>query len=330
MDQLAAMRAFARVVETGSFSEASRQLGVAVSSVTRQVNALEKLLHTQLTNRSTRSITLTSQGRRYYEKVVQIIQDVEAANLSVTEQDEVPRGLLRVSLPVAFGRLCIAPLIQDFLQQYPEMKLNLILSDVLANPVEEELDLMIRFGNLDRSGAGWQLRKLASYTRQVCGSRNYLQHYGTPKHPDDLVNHNCLCFSYSTGYKTWRFKRDKEVCEVKVSGSLVANNSEVLRQACLDGVGLILMPTWLIGEDINESRLEVVLNDFQFHPQMDMDTGIYALYLPNRCHSLRVQTFIDFLIRRLEIYQSSARRPALLVPGRGLQGAELNSAHSPS
>ncbi|MEM8720413.1 MAG: LysR family transcriptional regulator [Cyanobacteria bacterium P01_G01_bin.39] len=299
MDQFAAMGAFARVVETGSFSEAARQLGVAVSSVTRQVNALEKLLHTQLTNRSTRSISLTPQGRRYYEKVVQIIQDVEAANLSVIEQDEVPRGLLKISLPVAFGRLCVAPLIQDFLQQYPEMKLNLVLSDMLANPVEEELDLMIRFGNLDRSGAGWRLRKLTSYTRQVCGSPNYFQQHGRPKHPDDLVNHNCLCFSYSTGYEIWRFKRDQEVCEVRVNGSLVANNSEILRQACLDGVGLILMPTWLIGENLNESRLEVVLDDFQFHPQMDMDTGIYALYLPNRRHSLRVQTFIDFLTQRL-------------------------------
>ncbi|MGB3508789.1 MAG: LysR family transcriptional regulator [Microcoleaceae cyanobacterium] len=300
MDQFSAMRAFARVVETGSFSEASRQLDVAVSSVTRQVNALEKMLHTQLTNRSTRSITLTPQGRRYYEKVVQILQDVEAANLSVAEQDEVPRGLLRVSLPVAFGRLYIAPLIQDFLVQYPEMKLNLTLSDRLANPVEQELDLVIRFGNLERSGANWIVNKIASYPRKVCGSPAYFQQYGKPEHPEDLVNHNCLCFNYSTGYEMWRFQRDKEVGEVKVNGSLVANNSEVLRLACLDGLGLIMMPTWLIGEDINRGRLETVLDDCQFHPQMDMDASIYALYLSNRRHSLRVKTFIDFLIQSLK------------------------------
>ncbi|NET42835.1 LysR family transcriptional regulator [Okeania sp. SIO2B3] len=299
MDQLAAMRAFTLVVETGNFSEASRQLGVAVSSVTRQVNALETLLHTQLTNRSTRSITLTPQGRRYYEKVVQILQDVEAANLSVAEQDEVPRGLLRISLPVAFGRLYIAPLVRDFLVQYPEMQLNLTLSDGLANPVDEQLDVVIRLGNLERSGASWIVRKLASYTRKVCGSPAYFQQYGKPEHPEDLVHHNCLCFSYSTGYEIWRFKRDKEVCEVKVNGSLVANNSEVLRQVCLDGGGLILMPTWLIGEDIRGGLLEAVLNDFQFYPHIDMDTGIYALYLPNRRNSLRVKTFIDFLTQRL-------------------------------
>ena len=299
MDRLTAMESFAKVVETGSFSEASRQLGLAVSSVARQVNSLEQMLHTQLTNRSTRSITLTPQGRKYYNKVVQILQDVEAANLSVAEQDEVPRGLLRVSLPVAFGRLYIAPLIQSFLTQYPEIKLNLSLSDALANPVEQELDLVIRFGNLDRSGASWLVRKIATYTRQVCASQHYLQQYGIPKHPDDLVNHNCLCFSYATGYELWRFKREQEVCEVRGNGSLVANNSEVLRQACLDGAGLILMPTWLIGTDLQQGKLQAVLNDFEFHPHEDMDTGIYALYLSNRRHSLRVKTFIDFLVEHL-------------------------------
>jgi DNA-binding transcriptional LysR family regulator len=299
MDQFTAMQAFAKVVETGGFSEAARRLGVAVSSVTRQVNALEKLLHTQLFNRSTRSVTLTPQGRKYYAKTIQILQDVEAANLSVTEQDETPRGLLRVSLPVAFGRLHVAPILRDFLVQYPEMQLDLKLSDALSNPVEEELDVVIRLGNLDRSGAAWLVRKLASYQRQVCGSPLYFQQYGKPNHPNDLMHHNCLRFNYSTGYEIWRFKRDQEVCEVKVNGSLVVNHSEVLRQVCLDGVGLILMPTWLIGEDIRMDRLEAVLNDFQFYPQADMDMGIYALYLPNRRHSLRVQTFIAFLVQRL-------------------------------
>ena len=299
MDQFAAMQAFVKVVETGSFSASARQLEVAVSSVTRQVNALEKQLQTQLLNRSTRSVTPTPQGRKYYDKVAPILQDVEAANRLVSEQDKTPRGLLRVSLPVAFGRIHVVPIIRDFLVQCPEMQLDLKLSDALSNPVEEELDVVIRLGNLDRSGATWLVRKLASYTRRVCGSPSYFQQHGQPNHPDELAQHNCLCFSYSTGHEIWRFKQDKEVCEVKVKGSLVANNSEVLRQVCLDGAGLILLPTWLIGEDIRAGRLEAVLNDFQFYPQADLDTGIYALYLPNRRHSLRVQAFINFLVKRL-------------------------------
>ncbi|MEM6253893.1 MAG: LysR family transcriptional regulator [Cyanobacteria bacterium P01_D01_bin.156] len=299
MDQFSAMRSFAKVVETRGFSEAARQLGVAVSSVTRQVNSLEAMLHTQLLNRSTRRVTLTPQGQRYYDKVVQILQDVEAANLSVTEQDEVPRGVLRVSLPVAFGRLHVASLLGEFLAQYPEMQLHLTFSDSLANPVEEGLDIVIRIGNLDRSGSAWIVRKLASHERKVCGSPNYFQQHGKPTHPDELANHNCLCFRYSIGADIWRFKREQEVCEVKVHGSIVANNSEVLRQACLDGVGLILMPTWLIGADLCANRLEAVLEEYLFHPHLDLDTGIYALYLPNRRHSLRVQTFVDFLTQRL-------------------------------
>lgn len=243
MDQLAAMRSFVRVVDTGGFSEASRQLKLAVSSVTRQVNALEALLNTQLLNRSTRSITLTPQGHKYYSKVVQILQDVEAANLCVMEQGDVPRGILRVSLPVAFGRLHVAPILSDFLAQYPHVKLELQLSDGLANLVEEDLDLVIRIGNLDRSGTNLILCKLASYTLLVCGSPAYFEQYGRPSHPDELAQHNCLLFAYSTGNDVWQFQREAEVCDVPVQGSLAANNSEMLRQVCLDGGGLILMPT---------------------------------------------------------------------------------------
>ncbi|MBN3905559.1 MAG: LysR family transcriptional regulator [Nostoc sp. NMS1] len=297
MDQFAAMRAFVKVVETDGFSEAARQMQMAVSSVTRQVNALEEILNTQLLNRSTRSVTLTAQGRKYYDQAVRILQDVEEANQCVMEQD-IPRGLLKVSVPVAFGRLHIAPIVNDFFVQYPQVKLDLRLSDGLSNLVEEDLDIVIRIGNLDRSGANLILRKIGSYTRLVCGSSTYFKQHGKPKHPDELANHNCLLFTYFMGYDMWRFKRDTEFCEVKVSGSLISSNSEVLRQVCLDGTGLILMPTWLIGEDIRKGKLEAVLTDCQVYPQTSIDMGIYALYLPNRRNSLRVKAFIDFLIKR--------------------------------
>lgn len=298
MDQLAAMRSFIKVVETGGFSEAARQLGLAVSSVTRQVNSLEMMLNTQLLNRSTRSITLTLQGQKYYDKAVQILQDLEEANLCVMEQGDIPHGILRVSLPVTFGRLHIAPFLSNFLAQYPEVKLDLQLSDGLANLVEADLDLVIRVGNLDRSNPNLMVRKLATYDRLVCGSPAYFRQFGIPEHPNELTQHNCLLFAYSTSSQFWRFQRETEVCEVKVGGSLVANHSEMLRQVCLDGSGLILMPTWLVGKYIQSGRLQAVLTNFQIFPQTDLDTGVYALYLPNRKHSRRVQVFIDFLIGR--------------------------------
>ncbi|MBW4664786.1 MAG: substrate binding domain-containing protein [Chroococcus sp. CMT-3BRIN-NPC107] len=137
----------------------------------------------------------------------------------------------------------IAPIINNFFIQYPEVKLDLRLSDGLSNLVEEDLDVVIRIGNLDRSGANLILHKIGSYTRLVCGSSTYFAKHGKPQHPDDLANHNCLLFTYFVGYDVWRFKRDTEVCEIKVSGYLISGNSEVLRQVCLDGASLILMPT---------------------------------------------------------------------------------------
>lgn len=298
MDQLAAIRSFVRVVETGGFSEASRQLALAVSSVTRQVNALEALLNTQLLNRSTRRLTLTPQGHKYYDKVVRILQDLEEANRCVMEQGDVPRGVLRVSLPVAFGRLHVAPILRDFLAQYPEITLELQLSDGLANLVEEALDVVVRICNLEHTSPELMVRQLATFSRLVCGSPAYFEQHGKPRHPDELAEHNCLLFAYGQGDKKWRFRQGTAVYEVGVQGPLVANHSEVLRQVCLDGGGLILMPTWLIGEDIKAGRLQAVLTDYQMQLSSDLEMGIHALYLPNRKHSLRVKVFIDFLVER--------------------------------
>ncbi|MEO0377946.1 MAG: LysR substrate-binding domain-containing protein [Cyanobacteria bacterium P01_A01_bin.17] len=300
MDQLAAMRSFVKTVDSGGFSEAARQMKLAVSSVTRQVNSLEASLNTPLLNRSTRSITLTPAGRKYYDRVVKILQDIEEARLCIAEQQDIPHGVLRVGLPVVFGQLHIAPLLNDFLEQYPGVRLELQLSDGLANLVEEGLELVIRVGNLERSSSTFILSKLASYSRLLCGAPGYFERHGIPQHPNDLTQHNCLLFSYSAGYgTTWRFQRADEIYDVRVQGSLCANNSALLRQMCLDGAGLILMPTWLTGEDVQARRLQAVLSDFQAQPQTEVDTGIYALYLPSRRDSLKVRAFIDFLGEQL-------------------------------
>lgn len=300
MDQLTAMRSFVKVVDTGGFSEAARQLDLAVSSVTRQVNALESRLHTQLLNRSTRSVTLTPQGHKYYDRVVKILQDIEEADGCVMEREDVPHGVLRISVPVAFGQLHIAPLLGDFLAQCPEIRLEVQLSDGLANLVEEDLDLVVRVGNLERSNDSLILHKLAPYTRLLCGSPAYFEQYGIPTHPDRLTQHNCLLFAYGTNHDVWQFQRGAEMYEVCVQGSVVANNSELLRQVCVDGGGLILMPTWLTSRDIQTGQLQPVLTDFIVQRQAEGERGIYALHLPNRRHSLRVKAFIKFLAHRLD------------------------------
>ena len=296
MDQFAAMQALVKVVETGSFSAASRHLNLAVSSVTRQVNSLERSLNTQLLNRSTRSVTVTPQGRQYYEKVARILQDVAEANAFAREGSDTPRGVLRVGMPVAFGRLHIAPLLHRFLTQCPDVKLELRLSDGLANLVEDELDMVIRIGNLDRSNNTLLVRKLADYSRLVCGSPSYFARYPQPSHPRELTEHNCLTFDYSSGHSVWRIQQGTEIYEITVRGAVIANNSDILRQICIDGTGLMLMPTWLVDEDIRTGKLQTVLTDFDIHPQVGMDMGIYVLYPPSRRHSLRVKALLDFLV----------------------------------
>lgn len=295
MDFFAALRAFVAVVDDGGFAKAARKMGMATSSVTRQVNALEGHLSTQLLNRSTRSVTLTHAGETYYEQASRILGDLEEANRSVSEADGMPYGLLRVSLPVAFTRLHLAPAIPEFLRACPDIELDVMMTDSVVNLVEERVDLAIRIGSLESSSL--IARKIAPHRRVVCASPDYLGEHGEPRTPLDLAEHVCLAFSYSTGHQIWRFAGPAGEEEVQVKGNLRANNSEVLREAAIGGSGVVLAPTWLVGGDLGAGRLRAVLTDWDANPG-GTDTAIYAVYLPNRRGSKKVLAFIDFIRAR--------------------------------
>ncbi|NWA04660.1 LysR family transcriptional regulator [Pseudomonas gingeri] len=294
MDTFAALKAFVAVIEGGGFAPAGRRMGVATSSVTRQVDALEKSLGTQLLNRSTRSVTLTSMGESYFEQAVRILGDLENANLEVSEAAGPPRGLLRVSLPVTFARLHIAPAIAAFSRLYPGIRLDLSLSDDRADLVGERLDLAIRLGSAETPSV--VARKIAPHRRLLCASPDYLEQWGEPQAPAELAERNCLTFSYTRGHSTWCFSgRSEQV--VRVSGNLRTNNSEVLREAAVGGMGLVLLPSWLVGADIEAGRLRVVLPDWE--AGLGGNGGfIYAVYLPGRRTSKKVRAFVDFLVER--------------------------------
>lgn len=296
MDTFAALRAFVTVVDEGGFAPAGRRLGVATSSVTRQVDALEESLGTQLLNRSTRSVTLTGVGENYFENAMRILDDLDSVNLEISEGSGPPRGLIRMSLPVAFARLHIAPLIPAFAKRYPDIKLDLMLSDDVVDLVTQRLDLAIRLGQVDTPGL--VARQIAPHRRVVCASPDYLSERDELRVPADLAAHNCLTFSYSAGSSLWQFSGPSDEV-VRVSGSLRANNSEMLREAALSGMGLILMPTWLVGADIEAGRLRVVLPAWEASLGKTPGGGIYAAYLPNRRTSAKVRVFVDFLIERI-------------------------------
>ncbi|GLQ51825.1 LysR substrate-binding domain-containing protein [Dyella flava] len=294
MDRFGVLSAFVAVVEHGGFAPAARRLGVAPSSLTRQLNALEESLGTRLMNRSTRTVTLTEAGEQYYEDARRILEALESADRTVSESAGPPSGLLRVTMPVAFGGLHVAPALSAFLRQFPGMRLDIGLTDTVVNLVEDRIDVAIRLGSL--ASPNLIARQLAPHRRVICASPDYLEEHGIPKEPQDLAHHNCLLFDYLTGESTWTLVRDGKSVKVSVSGNLRANGSVLLREAAIGGAGLVLMPTWLVGQDIAAGRLVPVLEPWA--PSLGAERGaIWAVYLPSRRGSKKVAVFLDFLIQ---------------------------------
>jgi DNA-binding transcriptional LysR family regulator len=294
MDRFGALSAFVAVVEHGGFAPAARRLGVAPSSLTRQLNTLEESLGTRLMNRSTRTVTLTEAGTQYYEDARRILEELESADRTVSELAGPPSGLLRITMPVAFGGLHVAPALPTFLRQFPGMRLDIRLTDTVVNLVEDRIDVAIRLGVL--ASTNLIARELAPHRRVICASPNYLGEHGIPMSPQDLAHHNCLVFDYLTGESTWTLTRDGKSEKIAVTGNLRANGSELLREAAISGAGLLLMPTWLVGHDIAAGRLVPVLEPWVPSPGHG-EGAIWAVYLPNRRGSKRIAAFLDFLMQ---------------------------------
>lgn len=290
MDSFAGLKAFVTTVDAGGFAAAGRQMGVVTSSVTRQVDALEEHLGTRLLTRTTRGVSLTTTGETYYAHAVRLLADLESANLEASESQGPPRGHLRVSLPVAFGQLHISPALPAFITRYPGISLELLLSDEVEDLAEQRLDLAIRLGNVDAPDA--IARRLAPHHRLLCASPEYLRRHPAPRTPADLAEHACLTFAYNRSSAVWHFSGRSEE-SVRVSGPLRANNSLVLREAALNGMGLLLIADWLVGADVDAGRLQVVLPEWKAHVNNE-DSAVHAVYLPNRRHSKKVRAFIEF------------------------------------
>ncbi len=293
MDSLGSMDLFVDVVAAGSFSEAGRRRGLAASSVTRTINALEDELGVRLLNRTTRKLSLTEAGRLYHERSRRIIAEVEDARLSVTQLEAAPRGTLRLNVPVVFGRLRVAPLLAEFLGRYPGLQIDINMTDAFIDLVEEGVDLAIRIGELQDSSL--IARRLAANHRVICASPGYLQAAGTPRQPDDLRAHNCLIYKRQPGRAVWRLRNAHGTVEVEVGGTLRANNADALHAAALGGLGLAILPTWMVGPDIQSGALIRLFPDHEVSPGA-LDTSIYAVFPYNRHLSPKVRAMVDFLV----------------------------------
>jgi DNA-binding transcriptional LysR family regulator len=292
MDRLAAIEAFVRVAECGSFSKAAERLHASKSVVSRQVGALEAELGARLLHRTTRALTLTEAGRSYFEQAARILADLAEANASVGQLQAAPRGRLRVSAPMSFGFLHLAPAVPDFLDRHRDVEIELAMNDRYVDLVDEGFDMAVRIGKLEDSSL--VARKLAPARRAICAAPAYLQARGTPASPDDLKTHECLCYSNVGLAQEWRFVRpDGRPWPVEVRGRLHTNNGDALRAAALRGFGLAVLPSFLAGRDFQSGALVSVLDAF-----MPQDSAVYAVYPHARHLTPKVRAFVDFLVDR--------------------------------
>ncbi|GAC1330197.1 MAG: LysR family transcriptional regulator [Collimonas sp.] len=291
MNLFEAMKVFVKVTETGSLSGAARILNLSNPSVTRHIADLEEYLGARLLNRSTRRLSLTDTGSAYLERCKQVLADLEQATLAAGMHAANPSGVLRINAPVSFSVNHLGVLLPLYAQRYPNVELDVTLSDRIVDLVEEGFDLAIRIGRLQNSSL--VMRKLAPAHVLTCAAPAYLAQHGMPQHPDDLARHTCLTYAYTLPDNEWRLQRDGKIHTVRISGGLHCNNGDLLLAAAVAGMGVIRQPTFIIGDAIRDGRLVPILTDYHGDA-----LAIHAVY-PSRQHlSAKVRTFVDFLAQQ--------------------------------
>ena len=288
MDKLAAMRVFVKIADAGNLSAAGRQLGQSLTSVSRQLMALEELLGTTLVERTTRHLSLTESGLLYYERAKQILEEVAEAERGLTAQTGVASGRLHVSAPSLFGRLRLAPMLPGFLAEQSQVSIDLMLVDRPVRLAEEGIDVALRVGPLEDSGL--IARKLDDIQIVVCAAPDYLRRRGEPARPDDLVEHDCLAFGDVPGVAEWSFQDGTARRTLRIPTRLCANDFAALVSAALAGAGLVRVPSWQIAHYLADGRLRIVLGAYQ-RPS----TPLSILTLRNRLLLPKVRAFVDFL-----------------------------------
>lgn len=287
MEGFSAIPVFVAVVETGGFSPAARRLRISKSAVSKRITQLEEKLGVRLLYRTTRRLSLTEAGEQYFAHAVRALSYATEAEEAVTQLQIKPQGRLRINTPMSFGRLHIVPLIPGFLARYPGVEVEMVMEDRVVDMVDEGFDVAIRGGDLPDSSL--IARKLATMRYAVCATQQYIKQHGAPQTPEELIDHNCLVFSY--GVSEWNFICDGEERRYAVSGNYRVNNGEAVREAVLQGVGIARSPTFIIGPDIAQGRLVKLLTDYPMP-----EKSLYALFPKREYLPAKVRVFIDYVI----------------------------------
>lgn len=292
MDMPGAMIVFAQVVDSRSFSAAAARLGLSKSAVSKQIAKLEDRLGARLLNRTTRTLSPTDAGQDFYERCIRVAREVEEAERAITHLSAEPRGLLRLNAPASFGREYLAPLVPEILARWPELRIEALFEDRFVDVVAEGFDLVIRITRLQDSSL--VARRIASCRRLVCAAPSYLERRGVPRTPAELLQHDCILYSYATDQNEWEFVGpDGRLETVRVDGRLRANNAEVTLAALRAGAGLALSPDFIVGPDIAAGRLVPLLTGYE-----NPFGAIYAVWPHNRNLAPKVRAVVDFLVER--------------------------------
>jgi DNA-binding transcriptional LysR family regulator len=291
MDRLESMQVFVQIVEQGSLTGAAKVSGMSATMVGNHLRALEKLLGAQLLNRTTRSQSLTAFGEDYYPRCQEILRLISETQARAQDQQHKPTGTLRVTAPVSYGTAALMPALPDFMTRYPDVKVEVHLTDSVVDLAEQGYEAAIRIGELPDSGL--IVRPLAPYRMMICAAPAYVRQHGEPQTPEMLSAHECLAFS-AASRTHWRLERDGAVATVPVSGRLKVNNGPALRMAALEGLGIIMQPEVLLREDVKAGRLVRLFADY--------DVGsrpVSLVYLADRYRSSKLNRFVEFAMERL-------------------------------
>ena len=291
-DRAREMAVFSAVAASGSFSAAGRDLGLTPSAISRTLDRIEARLGVRLMLRTTRTLTLTPEGQAYLGAARRILSDLDDAEQAIADQGA-PRGRLRVSASLSHGRLCVVPLLGDFVALYPHILVDINLTDVVVDVAAGQADVAIRFGPLADSGL--TARKLGETGRVIVASPAYLAGRGTPRTPEDLHDHNCLNFNFRRVEPVWPFVREGREYSLSVRGAVEANNGETLGQLAAAGVGVTRVGAFSVADDVAAGRLVPLLEDFN---PGDVE-NIHAVFVGGANTPARVRVFVDFLAERL-------------------------------
>jgi DNA-binding transcriptional LysR family regulator len=313
IDSLLDLKVFTRVIDVGSLSAASRELNMSLAVVSKRLARLENRLGVRLINRTTRNLGMTDEGKEFYKRCVRILADLADAEDSVVSRKNHASGLLRVTTTAAFARWQLSRLVPLFLKRYPDVRVELEVSDAILDLVQSGCDLAIRFGALRDSSL--IAKRLARNHRVVCGAPAYFAKWGRPEHPRDLRNHHCIPFGTPPKID-WELVDGRETTVVRVAGPVTTNSGDIAHEWALEGVGLVLKSIWDVGPDIDAGRLERAL------PHCFVQAAdIHAIY-PHRVGvAAKIKAFVGFLAHELQNQRRSPPNGAVFTVSRRRQAA---------